>query len=266
MRGTQRDEEVKKKEKMQKHRKAADRQRHKIGIVFLAVCSLVTGCTRAGKEAPSSQIEIETEQSDQETGQTEKLSSEILGREVVTGESFKDSNQIDFVHVDFEDYDVSTALPAVLWDPDNFCNMSEEEKGEDGLDLPLTDWTDDDMFCIVVPSTAFFSLTEKDEETEIAELKNLSDEEFIEKKLEGYSNITALSMVQREETDSGYQTSMKIQIDLSLYNRDFSYEGYWISVYHDGKVLDFSYGEARTEDGESYETAETVLENFKYVG
>ncbi|MDD6065373.1 MAG: hypothetical protein PUD04_02205 [Firmicutes bacterium] len=261
---------------MLRHRTKAGRGSAKVFLAILAACSLIAGCGSTVSENATESGQVTTEKMETAEGTEEQSETgwedetqdgtEILGRKVTTGETFTDENQVSFIEVTFSDYNISTALPSVLWDPDNFCNMSEEEKGEDGLDLPLTDWTDDDLFCIVVPSTAFFSLTEQEEDTDLAELKTMSDEEFVEKKLAGYDNITALDTVQREETDGGYQTSIKIQIELSLYNRSFTYEGYWISVYHDGKVLDFSYGESRTEDGFSYDTAETVLENFRYEG
>lgn len=231
-----------------------------IGILTITalVCSMFNGCGSAGNAASATQsTETETE-----TSQMEE--QEILGYKVKTG-AISQTEGIFYQNVTFEDYSINVNLPTALWDPDNFANKQEDEIGEDSLDLPLTDWTTDDRFCIVVPSTAYFSITDTETDQDADSLKEMSDSDFLAKKLEGYSNITALSdTVERKETDAGYQLAVKVKITLNLYDRDFTYEGYWISVYHDGKVLDFSYGEAPKEDGESYETAEVVKETFEY--
>lgn len=235
-------------------------KRKLIGILTITalVCSMFTGCGSAGNAASATQnTETETESSQMEE-------KEILGYKVKEGNT-SDTEGIYYQHVEFEDYSFSVDLPTALWDPDNFADKQDDEIGEDSLDLPLTDWTTDDRFCVVVPSTAYFSITDTETDQDADSLKQMSDADFLAKKLEGYSNITALSdTVERKETDAGYQIAIKVEITLNLYDRDFTYEGYWISVYHDGKVLDFSYGEAPKEDGESYETAEVVKETFEY--
>lgn len=222
------------------------------------VCSMSTGCGAVGNKASEKQnTETETENSRMQE-------KEILGYKVKAG-TVSQTEGIFYQNVVFEDYSFSVNLPTALWDPDNFANKQEDEIGEDSLDLPLTDWTTDDRFCVVVPSTAYFSITDTETDQDADSLKQMSDADFLAKKLEGYSNITALSdTVERKETEAGYQFAIKVEITLNLYDRDFTYEGYWISVYHDGKVLDFSYGEAPKEEGESYHTAEMVKESFEY--